>query len=126
MDKKVRVLITEAGGPAAVGMIKSFRDASKDVKIIAVDCNELSAGLYLADKHYIVSPYNREWGATSKSKEKFKQEIKKIIQSEKINLIVPTGENDLIFFAENGELLNKSLCVVMSNPETITICKDKL
>mgnify|MGYP001409137152 CR=1 FL=1 len=50
-----------AGGPAAVGVIKSFNDfdTQGEHKIVAIDCDELSVGFHLADRHYVV-PFSVE------------------------------------------------------------------
>ena len=47
----LRILVTGAGGPAGVGTIKAIR---KTHFVVAVDSYNLAAGLYLANKAYIV------------------------------------------------------------------------
>ena len=47
------ILITDAGGAAAVGVLKSLKNRD-DVKVIACDANPLSTGLYLADRNYTI------------------------------------------------------------------------
>ena len=56
----MNILISCAGGPAAVGIIKSvaeFNDSTH--KVVAIDCDELSVGFHLADKSYVV-PFSVE------------------------------------------------------------------
>jgi len=56
----LNILISCAGGPAAVGIIKSvaeFNDSTH--KVVAIDCDELSVGFHLADKSYVV-PFSVE------------------------------------------------------------------
>ena len=48
------VLIPGAGGAAGIGAIKSLKLAHYSGKVIATDLNPLSAGLYLADRGYVV------------------------------------------------------------------------
>ena len=52
----MRILITSAGGPAAVGVIKSIRDLQDSHYIVATDMNEMSVGFHKANKGYIVPP----------------------------------------------------------------------
>ena len=46
----MRILITSAGGPAAIGVIKSIRDLQDDHYIVATDINDMSVGFHKADK----------------------------------------------------------------------------
>jgi carbamoyl-phosphate synthase large subunit len=114
----MNILVTCAGGPAAVGVIKSLRDIEFDGKIVAVDCDELSVGFYLADKHY-VTPLALD--------DKFWPSVLKIIKKENINLILPTGDADITHFAKNKKLF-KSLGIecFMSDLKTINACQNKL
>ena len=50
----MNILLLSAGGPTAHGVIKSLRDINFDGKIVSVDSNPLSAGLYLSDSYHIV------------------------------------------------------------------------
>ena len=50
----VRLLVTGAGGPAGIAVIRWLR--SRGAHVIAVDADELAAGLRLADEGHIVPP----------------------------------------------------------------------
>jgi carbamoyl-phosphate synthase large subunit len=50
------VLVSSAGSTAGIGAIKSLRLIKHGGTIVSIDSNELSAGLYLADKGYVVPP----------------------------------------------------------------------
>ena len=116
----MNILVSCAGGPAAVGVIKSFNDFDtlKQHKIVAIDCDNLSVGFHLADRHYVV-PFSVE--------DNYWKEVLKIIRKEDIDVIVPTGDADIVHFARNSMMLH-DLGVVnfMSNYKTISICQDKL
>jgi len=116
----MNVLVSCAGGPAAVGVIKSFNDfdSQNEHKIVAIDCDKLSVGFHLADKSYVV-PFSVE--------DDYWKEVLRIIRKEEIDVIVPTGDADIVHFARNSSMLCK-LGVVnfMSSYKTITICQDKL
>ena len=70
------ILILVAGGPAGIGVIKSLRKTDFDLNIISIDCDKLSVGLYMSDKHFIVPKVE------SKS---YIKEVLKIVEREKID-----------------------------------------
>ena len=113
----MNILVSCAGGPAAVGVIKSLRDINFDGKIVAIDCDKLSVGFHLSDKSYVV-PFSVE--------DIFWEEVLKIIRDENINLILPTGDADIVHFSKNKSMLEKmGVSVFMSNYTSINICQDK-
>ena len=82
----INVLVTSAGGPAALGWIKSLKSLGIiDMSIIATDCNKLAAGLYLADHHYVIE-------STYKN-------IKNVIKKHSINLIIAQSEAELLLLS---------------------------
>ena len=81
------ILILGAGGPAGIGVIKSLRKTDFDINIISIDCNELSVGFHMSDKYYVVPKVE------SKS---YLREVLKIVEKEKIDLILPTTERDIV------------------------------
>ena len=111
------ILISCAGGPAAVGAIKSLKDINFKGKIITIDCDPLSVGGFLGDQNYVVplSTDKSYWGA-----------VLKIIKSENINIIIPTGDSDIKHFAQNKNILESSgVKVFMSDYKDIIRCQDK-
>ena len=116
----MNILVSCAGGPAAVGAIKSVRDFDEkgEHKIVAIDCDKLSVGFHLADKSYVV-PFSVE--------DNYWKEVLKIIRDEDISLIVPTGDADIIHFSKNKAILDKLNVVnFMSDHKTILNCQNKL
>ena len=110
------ILILGAGGPAGIGVIKSLRKTDFDLNIISIDCDKLSVGLYMSDKHFIVPKVE------SKS---YIKEVLKIVEREKIDLILPTTERDIIKISKNKHKF-KNVTLFMSDYETIMNCSDKL
>jgi carbamoyl-phosphate synthase large subunit len=116
LDKQ-NVLIPGAGGAAGIGAIKSLRMCKFQGKIVSTDANILSAGLYLADKGYVVPPANDP---------SFFQKATKIIEKEEINIILPTSGFDIVPYSKNKEFLeSKGVVVVMSDYEVIETCLNK-
>ncbi len=115
--KEVNILISGAGGAAAVGAIKSLRMAKIDVKIIAVDSDPLSAGFYLADGSYVVPPALDSM---------FMGEICKIIEKEKINLILPTSGFDILPLSLHKDRVEKmGATCFFSDYSVVKVCDSK-
>ena len=116
---KTNVLITSVS--RKVGLIKSFQKAIKSEgggKIIAVDINPLSAALYHADLAFLVP---------ESSDDKFIPKILELCKKEDIDLVVPTRDEELIIFAGNKDKFDDiGTKVMVSDPEVIDVCNDKL
>ena len=89
------ILLTCAGGPAAIGVIKSLRDIDFKGKIVTIDSDPLSAGGFLSDLNYVVplSDNPTYW-----------KTVTEIIAKEEINLILPTGDSDIMHFATHKKI----------------------
>lgn len=107
----MNILVTYAGGIAGQSAIKMIRNSkySKDIKIFGLDCDENAVGLQWVDYSYVCQPSDSD---------DYKNEILELIESENIDLILPTGEEDLSFLSD----LKQSY---MMNKKTINICQDK-
>ena len=80
----MNILFLGAGGPAAVGAIKSLLDydTQREHKIISVDCDELAVGFYMSDESYIV-PKN--------SSKFYHDKLKEIIEKSRQNTAISFG-----------------------------------
>ena len=113
----INILITESGGPAAVGLIKSIRQLSYKVNIISTDMNKLAVGNYLSDYYYKVP---------KASDSSYIDNILKIINKHNINILIPTGENDLQIISKNKKLFEDLGCkLFISDFDAIKICQNK-
>ncbi len=111
------ILISCAGGPAAIGAIKSLKKINFKGNIVTIDCDPLAVGGYLSDKNYIVPL------STSKN---YWDEVLNIIKEEKITLILPTGDSDIKHFSKNYHQLKQlGVSVFMSDYDSIIKCQDK-
>lgn len=87
----INVLITSAGGDAAVNVIKALcKQTELDLCLIAADANPLAAGLYLADKARIVPKINDPG---------YLPEIRRICEEEEVKAILPTYSAEIPLFA---------------------------
>ena len=73
------ILISCAGGPAAVGAIKSLKQTDFKGNIVTIDCDSLAVGRYLSNINYVVPL------STSKN---YWNEVLNIIVKEKITIIL--------------------------------------
>ena len=113
----INVLVTESGGPAAIGLIKSIKKSKYNATIYAVDNNELSAGNLLADEGFTVP---------LASDEKYLSELLKIVVNKKIQLIIPTGEHDLVKLSWNKDKFKMNGCQIFcSDTFAIQTCQQK-
>ncbi|MDO6657823.1 ATP-grasp domain-containing protein [Anaerobacillus sp. 1_MG-2023] len=118
---EINILILSAG--RRVELVQSFQKAAKKLEIpsliIAADCSETAPALYVADKACLLPPINNS------------DYVKAIIETcltEKISLIVPTIDTDLLILAENRKVIEESsgAKILISDLEVIKICRDKI
>jgi len=115
----MNVLITSVS--RKVWLVNAFKDALNHVgikgKVVSVDVNPLSAGLYVSDAHYIV-PLS--------SDRSFMPKIFEICRRQNVRLLVPTRNGELLLFAKNKDKIEKhGIKILVSDPEVIEICNDK-
>jgi carbamoyl-phosphate synthase large subunit len=113
----VTVLVSGAGGAAAISTIKALRSGGFDGRIIATDAEPLSAGLYLADGFRVVP----------KAKDPaFFPAVRKLIEDERIGVIIPTSGFDIYEFArKKPELEAMGVVVAMSDSDAMSTCENK-
>ncbi len=104
-----------------VSLLRSFRQAAQklglDCRIIGTDTRQTSPALHCCDQKYVVRPVKERGYAA---------EITRIIQKEKVDLLVPTVDLDLAIWARQNAQLKKVGCTVLiSKPGVIKICQDK-
>jgi carbamoyl-phosphate synthase large subunit len=110
----MNVLVTGAGGPAGVCVIKSLRGR---YGLIATDVDPLASGLYLADKGYLTRP------ATDP---KFVSELVRLSKRERVRVLLPTVQEELGAVARSRERFeNVGTIPIVSGTESIAIASDK-
>lgn len=102
----ITVLITSCGGAAALNCIHALKEQkSFDIRIVAVDADPYSVGLYIVDKSYVVPPI---------TKDEFVESILHICNTENVQVILPTFSAEIAVFAchlERFERLGVSMLV---------------
>ncbi|MBN8209791.1 ATP-grasp domain-containing protein [Bacillus sp. NTK071] len=120
MDE-INILILSAG--RRVELVQSFQKAAKKLTvqstIVAADCSDTAPALYLADKAYKLPKITEP---------NYVEAIIDACLKEKIALIVPTIDTDLLLLAENRSLIEEKsgAKVLISDANVIKICRDKI
>ena len=119
MNPEVALLFLNAG--RRVELIRGFRAAMGGLgikgRIVATDINGLAPALYVGDSHHL-TPRSRE--------PDFVECIRDICLRERVNLIVPLIDPDLLILAQNREAIEATgTRVLLSGLRTIELCCDK-
>jgi carbamoyl-phosphate synthase large subunit len=91
MEQKT-ILVTGIGGNVGQGIIRNIRKSFEDIRIVGCNIDFFSAGNHLCDAFYKV-PYACE--------PSFIEKINKIVEVESINLIIPSTDDEVFYFAQN-------------------------
>ncbi len=116
---RVNVLFTCIG--RRVSLLRAFQRAARQLGLrsdfVGTDCTELSAALQLCDKKYVVRPI---------SKRGYIDEILDIVRRNRVRLLVPTIDTELLLLAENKGRFSEVGChVLVSEPRAVEIAQDK-
>jgi carbamoyl-phosphate synthase large subunit len=117
--REMNILITAAS--RRVALIQAFSQALKRLglkgNVITTDMSRLSPGLYFGSRHYVV-PLTTD--------AQYIPIIKSICFREKIQLLIPTIDDELPLFGRHTEeFLATGIRVAVSNEPTNSICNDK-
>lgn len=112
----MNILVTGVGGGAGQSILKCLQGT--DYRVVAADGEALATGLYAAKTGFVI-PY-----ATS---DKFIDSLIRICRAENVRLLFPGLDAELFPLSKNREVLaDAGICAVVSAPEVIEICDDKL
>lgn len=114
----MNILITSAS--RKVNLVRAFQQALLQEgggKVIAVDTRPSAPALYFADEHYLVLPSHKPGFLTVMLRFCVRLGIK---------LLIPTRDEELLFFAEHkGKFTDVGTFVMVPDPATVRICQDK-
>jgi carbamoyl-phosphate synthase large subunit len=89
----ITVLVTTAGSVSGINCINALKNQDDlELKIIASDASQYAAGLYLADRYYIVPPFENE--------EDYINSLLNICQKEAIDVILPIFSSEIPIIAK--------------------------
>ena len=115
---EIPILISGVGG-GSLGreLIKAFKMANHEYKIVATDINQNSIGFFETNYRYIVP---------KASSPNYIEIMLKICQKEKIKVLVAGSEPEIEIIAENQKVFSEIGIEVLSNPwNVIKKCVDK-
>ncbi|MBD3215957.1 MAG: ATP-grasp domain-containing protein [Candidatus Lokiarchaeota archaeon] len=113
----IKVLVTGAGGPAGMGVIKSLKLSDLDINILGADMDKYAPGLYISDKSFIIPAADNE---------KFSEKILEICDLEDVDIIIPTVDQEVVIFSKFMDRLNKiHVKIMIPNLQNILNCINK-
>ena len=113
----MNILITGAGGPAAIGVIKSLKGLNTfKHRIITVDSDKLAVGFHLSDSSYVIPMIDEN---------NYYDELRKVIKKENIDLILPTSD-DVIPISMMKKIYFNNINLFMSDYHSIATCHNKM
>lgn len=109
--KKIKILITAAGGDIGSNIINILREQkNENIEIIATDINDVIFNLKAVDKFYKVPK------ATDS---KYLEKITSIINKDLIDIVIPLSENEISIFIQNQTIINQLNIKVLINNKNI-------
>jgi len=107
--KDIVVLLTRVGSFVSVSYINTLKTVTeRKIRIVGVDSNDQNAGSKIVDIFYKIGEFN-------KNPSKYCEEILEIVEKEKVNVILPTDEEESVILRRNEEKF-KEKGVVLSCP----------
>lgn len=114
----VHALIEAADCPIVVGQITRMKAAGYH-RVILIDIVPDALGFPFADAHYVVPPYSDPAAA--------ERAIDEIRVRENINLVIPSVDEGLLFWAgQRDRWAGLGVQVLISSSATVALCVDKL
>ncbi len=112
-----RVLITGAGGPSGVCLLKALSE--RPVALLAGDIDPFAAGLYLLDRdRRMILPKGED--------EHFATRLLALCEQEHIDVVIPTVDSELIPLATHRMAFERAgVRLVLAPLETLEVCLDK-
>lgn|GEM_PF-1031324 len=114
-----KILITSLGSNTAISVIKGFKKLNNDIFLVGTDTNEkkLCAGYRFVDKFYQVS--------SSMNELDYINDMKKIIEQEKIDAIIPIHDLEVQTLAKYKKEL-QPVEIVANDYEIVELCNNKI
>jgi len=113
MEKKT-VLVTGIGGNVGQGILRNIRAMGLGIRLIGTNTKDFSPGNHLCDFVYPV-PFS--------SHSRYLPTLKKIIEREKVDLVIPSTDLEVFYLAGNKHKLKAK--VLASDVQTARIYLDK-
>ena len=114
----INILVTAAGSGIGQAVIKALGMSGLGVRITAVDISPWAKDLYNADAAYLVP---------CQDDERYIDALLDICKKEKIELIIPGLDPELLTLSENSRSFSGyGIKVMTGRPESVKLCRNKL
>ena len=114
-----RVLVTGAGGPAAVTLVRSYRDR-RDVTLLAGDIDPMAVGLYLV-------PGGQRHLLRRGDDPRFVDHLLELCVHEDVDVLIPTVDSELLPLARRrADIEAAGINLVCPSEHTLELCLDKV
>jgi carbamoyl-phosphate synthase large subunit len=111
-------LVPGAAAPAGINTIKSLKMANFSGKTVATDSTSLSAGFFMADVSEILPEADAHY---------YVKRLFEIVKKHRVSILLPTSGYDIYPYSANREALAEiGATAVVSDRETLEICRDKI
>jgi len=119
----IRILVTGVGSLLGQGILKSIKDSSLDCNVTGTDYFPSAVGLYWVDKGYILPDILKPKISESQWIDAFV----KVINQEKIKLVLPGLDFEIPVLARNKSFIEKQTGAILlvSSEEVVRIGDDK-
>ena len=111
---KKRILVTGIGGNVGQGILRNIISLNLDIELFGSNTIEFSAGNHFCKKVFLV-PF-----AFS---ETYISIIKKIVEENKIDLIIPSTDYEVFYLGKNKSLIPCEIAVSEANTSNIYLDK---
>ena len=117
--KELRILFTGAG--RRVELIRAFREAAfvREYPLVIYGCD-------MSDRAVVLAYCDRVRGIIAMKDPSYIDALLEICKRDKIDLVIPTIDTDLLVLSKNRErFLSVGTRVLISSPDMIALCRDK-
>ncbi|WP_275788481.1 ATP-grasp domain-containing protein [Pararhizobium gei] len=115
----ITVVVTAVGALIGQGIITSLRKVGLTVRVIGVDRNAGGIGPYWCDGF-------RAKPAVDEGSHEYLDFWMRLIEDEKVDLVLPGLESDVLFFSRNrAAFADLSARIVLNNPALVELAQDK-
>lgn len=112
----ITIMRSAVGCLSAMALITELK--REMVRVIGIDCNPLSAGLYLCDKGYVVPRGDDP---------RFLGEILRLCDMEKPDAILSGPEEEILVLSKNKRLFaERNILILCPDYEVVKVCADKM
>jgi len=118
MSEGAKIAVTGVGGGVGQSIIRALRRSNAGYRILGLDMNPLSAGLYQCDRAKPVPPCDHA---------DYVPRLAEILIEEKVAVLIPGSDPELSVLAEAKSALEETGAhVFVGGAEAVAICRDKL